>query len=66
ISPAGCSDRRPADGPWKEPSTPYARPHPHPRLQAFVVGMTALANRAADEATTLWAWYDAGAELSGT
>ena len=32
---------------------PYAQTRPHPRLQAFVAGLTALVNRRADEATTL-------------
>ncbi|NBX24386.1 MAG: cysteine dioxygenase, partial [Microbacteriaceae bacterium] len=32
---------------------PYAQTRPHPRLQAFVAGLTSLVNRKADEATTL-------------
>ncbi len=32
---------------------PYAQPHPHPRLQAFVASLTSLVNRKADETTTL-------------
>jgi predicted metal-dependent enzyme (double-stranded beta helix superfamily)/rhodanese-related sulfurtransferase len=32
---------------------PYAQTCPHPRLQAFVAGLTSLVNREADEATTL-------------
>jgi predicted metal-dependent enzyme (double-stranded beta helix superfamily) len=32
---------------------PYAQTCPHPRLQAFVAGLTSLINRTADEATTL-------------